>query len=121
MKNTDLKDYIYRNTYQNASTGYVLTPSELASEMIDTLPVDVFKSSETTIFELVKEIVKKIIDIEIKENSEVVVGTVSQAIKRIREEERIIIKVNSEDFEIIKSKESEWLNSLPSVSKFQIL
>ncbi|MFA5032190.1 MAG: FliH/SctL family protein [bacterium] len=78
------------------------------------------KSSETTIFQLVKEIAKKVIEIEINENPKVIVDTVGEAIKRIREEERVIIKVNPVDFDIIKSKESEWVASLPYVSKFQI-
>lgn len=48
MKNKELKDLIYNNIYQNASEGYVLTPSELAFEMVSTLPNDVFVSSDTT-------------------------------------------------------------------------
>ena len=48
MKNKELKEFIYNNVYQNASTGYVLTPSELAYEMISTLPEDVFISETTT-------------------------------------------------------------------------
>jgi hypothetical protein len=48
MKNKELKEFIYKNVYQNASNGYVLTPSELAFEMISTLPHSVFKSDQTT-------------------------------------------------------------------------
>lgn len=48
MKNRELKELIYNNIYQNASEGYVLTPSELAFEMVSTLPDDVFVSSKTT-------------------------------------------------------------------------
>lgn len=48
MKNKELKDFIHNNVYQNTSTGYVLTPSELAFEMIQTLPKSVFKSESTT-------------------------------------------------------------------------
>ena len=48
MKNKELKDFVYRNVYQNASNGYVLTPSELAFEMVSTLPQSVFKSDNTT-------------------------------------------------------------------------
>ena len=48
MKNKELKDFVYSNVYQNSSNGYVLTPSELADEMVSTLPEDVFKSSKTT-------------------------------------------------------------------------
>jgi len=48
MKNRELKETIYRNVYQNASEGYVLTPSELAFEMISTLPKSVFESETTT-------------------------------------------------------------------------
>lgn len=48
MKNKELKDFIYNNVYQNASNGYVLTSSELASEMVSTLPESVFKSTTTT-------------------------------------------------------------------------
>lgn len=48
MKNKDIKDFIHRNVYQNASTGYVLSPSELAFEMIDKLPDHVFKSETDT-------------------------------------------------------------------------
>lgn len=80
------------------------------------------KSSETSIFELVKEIAKRVIKIEINENSKKIVSeTVNQIMKRIRDEERVIIKVSPVDFETIKSKESEWLNSLPYASKFQIV
>ena len=48
MKNKEIKDTIYRNVYQNTSEGYVLTPSELAFEMVSTLPESVFKSDSTT-------------------------------------------------------------------------
>jgi site-specific DNA-methyltransferase (adenine-specific) len=48
MKNIEIKKVIYSNVYQNPSDGYVLTPSELAFEMISTLPEEVFTSSETT-------------------------------------------------------------------------
>lgn len=48
MKNKELKEFIYNNVYQNASNGYVLTPSELAFEMISTLPQSVFQSDKTT-------------------------------------------------------------------------
>ena len=67
MKNKELKDFIYRNVYQNTSTGYVLTPSELAFEMVQTLPKTIFKSDSTTfldpicksgtfLFEIVEEL-----------------------------------------------------------------
>jgi len=48
MKNREIKETIYKNVYQNPSDGYVLTPSELAFEMISTLPNEVFKSHSTT-------------------------------------------------------------------------
>jgi hypothetical protein len=48
MKNKELKDFIHNNVYQNTSTGYVLTPSELAFEIIQTLPKSIFKSESTT-------------------------------------------------------------------------
>jgi type I restriction-modification system DNA methylase subunit len=48
MKNKELKDFVYNNVYQNATNGYVLTPSELAFEMISKLPESVFDSGSTT-------------------------------------------------------------------------
>jgi site-specific DNA-methyltransferase (adenine-specific) len=48
MRNKEIKDNVYGNVYQNTSNGYVLTPSELASEMVDTLPQEVFDSETTT-------------------------------------------------------------------------
>jgi hypothetical protein len=48
MKNSEIKRVVYNNVYQNTSNGYVLTPSELAFEMVSTLPNDVFKSEKTT-------------------------------------------------------------------------
>jgi hypothetical protein len=48
MKNKELKDFIYKNVYQNTSSGYVLTPSELAYDMVSTLPSDTTKSETTT-------------------------------------------------------------------------
>ena len=48
MRNKELKEVIYNNIYQNASEGYVLTPSELACEMLSTLPNEVFSSDKTT-------------------------------------------------------------------------
>lgn len=48
MRNKELKEVIYNNIYQNASEGYVLTPSELACEMVSTLPNEVFSSDKTT-------------------------------------------------------------------------
>ena len=48
MKNKEIKETVYKNVYQNASEGYVLTPSELAFEMVSTLPNEVFESDSTT-------------------------------------------------------------------------
>jgi hypothetical protein len=48
MRNKEIKETVYKNVYQNASEGYVLTPSELAFEMVSTLPNDVFESESTT-------------------------------------------------------------------------
>ena len=48
MKNKELKDFVYNNVYQNTTNGYVLTPSELAFEMISKLPESVFESGSTT-------------------------------------------------------------------------
>lgn len=47
MRNKDLKDKVYKGVYQNSSLGYVLTPSELAFEMVSTLPSEVFQSDST--------------------------------------------------------------------------
>ena len=48
MRNKEIKNIVYSNVYQNASTGYVLTPSELAFEMISTMSNSVFESDSTT-------------------------------------------------------------------------
>jgi len=51
MKHKELKEFVYNNVYQNASSGYVLTPSPLAFEMVSTLPKSVFESETTTFLE----------------------------------------------------------------------
>lgn len=43
-----IKQYLFQNVYQNAGNGYVITPSELALEMISALPESVFDSETTT-------------------------------------------------------------------------
>lgn len=48
MKNKELKEFVYNNVYQNTANGYVLTPSELAFEMVSKLPESVFESESTT-------------------------------------------------------------------------
>jgi hypothetical protein len=48
MRYGEYKQHINENVYQNATTGYVLTPSELAYEMVSTLPDSVFESDNTT-------------------------------------------------------------------------
>jgi hypothetical protein len=69
MKNSEIKRVVYNNVYQNTSNGYVLTPSELAFEMISTLPDSVFKSDSTTFLDpicksgtFLFEIVEKLYD-----------------------------------------------------------
>lgn len=70
MKNKELKDFVYNNVYQNSANGYVLTPSELAFEMTQTLPELVFDSdnktfldpickSGTFLFEIVERLYQK--------------------------------------------------------------
>jgi hypothetical protein len=48
MKNKELKEFVYNNVYQNTTNGYVLTPSELAFEMVSKLPESAFESESTT-------------------------------------------------------------------------
>ena len=69
MKNKELKDFVYNNVYQNSTNGYVLTPSELAFEMISKLPESVFESGSTTFLDpicksgtFLFEIVEKLYD-----------------------------------------------------------
>jgi hypothetical protein len=69
MKNKELKDFVYNNVYQNTTNGYVLTPSELAFEMISKLPESVFESGSTTFLDpicksgtFLFEIVEKLYD-----------------------------------------------------------
>jgi hypothetical protein len=69
MKNKELKDFVYNNVYQNTTNGYVLTPSELAFEMISKLPESVFDSGSTTFLDpicksgtFLFEIVEKLYD-----------------------------------------------------------
>jgi hypothetical protein len=48
MKNSKIKEKFTKDLFQNASTGYILTPPALANEMINTLPDEVFLSETTT-------------------------------------------------------------------------
>jgi hypothetical protein len=69
MKHSSLKEKIFKSIYQNAGLGYVLTPSELAYEMVSKLPDEVFVSEHTNFLDpicksgtFLFEIVEKLYD-----------------------------------------------------------
>ena len=80
----------------------------------------IIKESEKQIIDLILIIARKVIKDEIEERKEVVVNNLREALTRIKDREKIDIRVNFEDIEITTAHKNEIIKTMESLHKVNI-
>jgi flagellar assembly protein FliH len=78
------------------------------------------KQNEEKLVRLAMEIAEAVISEELAAKPEIALKTVERAIKRVSDLERVIIKVNPLDLDLILPKQESFRNILPDVQEFVI-
>lgn len=79
------------------------------------------KSMEPTILKLIKVIAQKVIQREINTNPEIILGVVKEALQRVVDSEKVLLKINPQDLEEVKKMMENWVSLLGPVSEFKII
>jgi flagellar assembly protein FliH len=81
---------------------------------------DIIKSSEKMMTEMILMIARKVIKDEIVERREVVVNNIKESIKRVRDRDRIDIRVNFADLDMTTAHKDELIKMMESLKKVNI-
>ena len=81
---------------------------------------DIIKSSEKLMTEMILMIARKVIKDEIVERREVVINNIKEAIKRVKDRDRIDIRVNFADLDMTTAHKDELIKMMESLKKVNI-
>lgn len=81
---------------------------------------DIIKSSEKMMTEMILMIARKVIKDEIVERREVVINNIKESIKRIKDRDRIDIRVNFADLDMTTAHKDELIKMMESLKKVNI-
>jgi flagellar assembly protein FliH len=81
---------------------------------------DIIKSSEKMMTEMILMISRKVIKDEIVERREVVINNIKEAIRRVKDRDRIDIRVNFADLDMTTAHKDELIKMMESLKKVNI-
>jgi flagellar assembly protein FliH len=81
---------------------------------------DIIRSSEKLMVEMILMIARKVIKDEIVERREVVINNIKEAIKRVKDRDRIDIRVNFADLDMTTAHKDELIRMMESLKKVNI-
>jgi len=81
---------------------------------------DIIKSSEKMMTEMILMIARKVIKDEIVERREVVINNIKEAIKKVKDRDRIDIRVNFADLDMTTAHKDELIKMMESLKKVNI-
>ena len=78
-------------------------------------------SLEPNILRLIKVIAEKVIVKELKTDPNIILEVVREGLKHVSGSDKILIKVNPTDYEVVQAIQSEWPSILPFVNEFKLV
>jgi len=93
--------------------------STIVSTAVD-IRDELIKSSEKLMTEMILMIARKVIKDEIVERREIVINNIREAIKRVKDRDRIDIKVNFADLDMTTAHKDELIKMMESLKKINI-
>jgi flagellar assembly protein FliH len=81
---------------------------------------DIIKSSEKMMTEMILMISRKVIKDEIVERREVIINNIKEAIKRVKDRDRIDVRVNFADLDMTTAHKDELIKMMESLKKVNI-
>lgn len=97
----------------------IVSALRTALQGITELKKDLHRETEEEIVEIIIGALRKILMDEVQTNPETVFSTVKNALKRARDKERIIIRVNPEDIQTIKNHKQELLEQIDGIKHLE--
>jgi flagellar assembly protein FliH len=130
LKVSEIEHEAYKKGYDSGrEEGYKEGQSEVM-RLIDRLGTivatavdirdDIIKSSEKMMTEMILMIAQKVIKDEIVERREVVINNIKEAIKRVKDRDRIDIRVNFADLDMTTAHKDELIKMMESLKKVNI-
>lgn len=130
LKVSEIEHEAYKKGYDaGREEGYKEGQSEVA-RLIDRLGTivatavdirdDIIRSSEKQMTEIILMIARKVIKDEIVERREVVINNIKEAIKRVKDRDRIDIRVNFADLDMTTAHKDELIKMIESLKKINI-
>jgi len=81
---------------------------------------DIIRSSEKMMTEMILMIARKVIKDEIVERREIVINNIKESLKRVRDRDRIDIRVNFADLDMMTAHKDELIKMMESLKKVNI-
>jgi flagellar assembly protein FliH len=130
LKVSEIEHEAYKKGYEaGREEGYKEGQSEVM-RLIDRLGTivstavdirdDIIKSSEKMMTEMILMIARKVIKDEIVERREVVINNIKEAIKRVKDRDRIDIRVNFADLDMTTAHKDELIKMMESLKKVNV-
>ena len=130
LKVSEIEHEAYKKGYEaGREEGYKEGQSEVM-RLIDRLGTivstavdirdDIIKSSEKMMTEMILMISRKVIKDEIVERREVVINNIKEAIKRVKDRDRIDIRVNFADLDMTTAHKDELIKMMESLKKVNV-
>ena len=130
LKVSEIEHEAYKKGYDaGREEGYKEGQAEVA-RLIDRLGTivstavdirdDIIKSSEKQMTEIILMIARKVIKDEIVERREVVINNIKEAVKRVKDRDRIDIRVNFADLDMTTAHKDELIKMIESLKKINI-
>ena len=81
---------------------------------------DIIKSSEKLMTEMILMIARKVIKDEIAERREIVINNIKEALKRVKDRDRVDIRVNFADLDMTAAHKDELIKMMESLKKVNL-
>lgn len=100
--------------------GAVVESLKSAIQEMRELKEDLHDKVKDELVDLIIDTTGKIVASEIETNRNVVVNTVKNALEKVRDKDRIIVRLNPEDIESIKVHKQELLNQIDGINHLEV-
>lgn len=121
------KENGYREGYES---GYIeglmkaqsiIDEAAALKEFLDKRKEEIYKEAEEQVLQLVLEIAKKVIGIEISQNKEAVVSLVNQALQKCTFKKELVLKVSPQDLAIVAENKDRICKMVEGISDIEII
>ncbi len=82
---------------------------------------EIINQAQREVVELALAIAKRVVRANVQVNKEIIINMVEETLRRTVDRERIVIRVNPSDVEVIKSNRSQYTSSIEGIENLEIV